>query len=205
MKQRSWFFAVILFFLPLIGVYSQNVTQGFPKIMYVTFREGIKERREPFIEDNVIKTFSYGETIQVFYRQSAPVTIDGITDYWYSTRSATVDSRAWVFGGHLSEDLPEDLPVVMGRWDVENDQRRYYQFGPDYSYAEGYKGTGMGLFGTWRINGNIITIKLTRAGTAGDELNKTIDIRLKIIDRNNIELLFPNNEIERLSRNRSGE
>jgi hypothetical protein len=197
---------VIITFLLFMSldVFSQTLTSGFPKLMYVTSREGVRERDESSLKGNILRTLLYGEAVQVFFRQANPVTIDDITDYWYSTTSSTVNLRQWIFGGYLSDELPNDLPVIIGRWDDINNERQYYSFHPNHNYAEGYKETGMGLFGTWRINGNIITIHLEQAGEE-DVLNETHNIRLNTIDRNNIVLIFPNNETVKLRRNRSGQ
>jgi len=187
-----------------INVFSQTSEKGFPKLMYVTAKDGLRERAEPSTNSKINRTLIYGEFVQVFARQNTPVTINGITDYWYSTIYYLDRSDSWLFGGYLSEELPKDLPVIIGRWDVEGEgnSRRYYQFEPNNEYAEGIKETDMGFFGTWKLNGNIITIYLSRAGNI-DEIEKTETIYLTIIDRNNIQLKFNGGTVN-LKRNKTG-
>jgi hypothetical protein len=203
MNYRKLFFT---FFIIIINfnVFSQSLAPGFPKLMYVTSREGLRERTEPSTRGRITKTFLYGETVQVFSRQSTPATIDDITDYWYSTRYSDNSDR-WIFGGYLSEELPNDLPIIMGSWDDENNKRQYYFFGPDHRYAEGYKETDMGIWGTWKLNGNVLILILDSAmNYAVIDPPDIINVQMTIIDRNNIILIFPNNEKVRLTRNKSG-
>jgi hypothetical protein len=194
---------------------KDDITEIFPKLMYVVSKGEVNEYYEPSIDAVINKTLRYGQFVTVFGKLNNPVTINpvtinGITDYWYNTRFYENDPR-WVFGGYLSEELPDDFPIIVGMWDDVNDDRVYYQFDFDFRYSEGYKGTGMGLFGTWKFNENIITINLLQAGTVqGATLDHIYDIQAIIIDKNNMELIFPQdslyiNKHKILSRNRSGD
>jgi len=51
----------------------------------------------------------------------------------------------------------------MGSWDDINNQRQYYDFHPNKRYAEGYKGTDMGIWGEWSLSGNTLTLILDSA------------------------------------------
>jgi len=199
----------LLFFILIIvgtNAFSQSSNNDVSRIMYINARSGLRVRSDSNINSSVLGTLQYGAFVRVLSRSNNQVTIDGITNYWYSIwfQVGYNSQRGWLFGGYLSSELPDDIPVVVGIWDDINNQRQYYRFGIDFTYSEGYKETGMGLFGTWRISGNIITLHLTTAGTAGDTLDEKINIRINIINRNNIELII-NNEIVRLRRNNSGE
>ena len=82
-----------------------------PQIMYATAKSGLRGRVEPSTDGNRIVTYSYGTAIQILEKSSTPVTIDGVTDYWYKTKAdVTVDGKfydySWVFGGYLSENSP---------------------------------------------------------------------------------------------------
>jgi hypothetical protein len=188
-----------------LDVFSQTLTQSFPKLMYVTSREGLRERSEPSTGGNILRTLLYREAVQVFFRQANPVTIDGITDYWYSTTSSTVDLRRWIFGGYLSEELPEDLSVITGMWDDIDNRRQYYTFSPDHNYREGYKETDMGVWGKWELHGDTLTLILDSAmnGIIIDPPDIEY-VQIIVIDSNNIQLKYSNNEIVKLRRNTSG-
>jgi hypothetical protein len=201
--MKFYLFVIFTLFLNINAI-SQELPEGFPKLMYVTAKSGLRERSEPSINGKINRTLLYGEAIQVFYRQSGYETIDGITDYWYSARYSN-DSNAWVFGGYLSDELPKDLPVIMGKWDDVNNERQYYSFRPDYTYAEGYKETDMGVWGTWSLDGNTLSLILDSA--MNDIIIDPPDmlyVQITIIDKNNVQLRFPSNKNVRLTRNKSG-
>jgi hypothetical protein len=170
------------------NIFSQDLAKGFPKLMYVTSKEGLRERSEPSTNSKIIETHRYGAMIQVFARQNNPVTINGITDYWYSTLFSDNSDR-WIFGGYLSEELPNDLPVIIGQWDVANNKAFEVTFRSNYFFRMGKKETNLVQVGTWKINKekNQITVDLEAWEDRGWEA-ETIYIQLNVIDKNNIEL-----------------
>ena len=90
---------------------KKSITAGFPKTMYVIAKAGLRMRSEPSVDSIKIGNYSYGEQIQVIEKSSTPVTIEGVTDYWYKTKvDITVEKvsykHSWVFGGFLSENAP---------------------------------------------------------------------------------------------------
>jgi len=188
-----------------------QAVQGFPKLMYVINRAGINEYSETSINSNVLGAFKYGEMIQVFVKSDNIDTVNDINDYWYRTRFFDHDNR-WIFGGYLSEELPEEFPTIMGLWDVIGDEQRYFRFDMDYRYSEGYKGSGIGIFGVWSFDGDTATIEIRRYTSDFSRDNYEIilafDIKFNIIDRNNIELKLPldvyTEENIILTRNKSG-
>ena len=193
-----------------IATEEAQAALGFPKLMYVTNRAGINEYSETSINSNELGTLKYGEMIQVFVKSDKIDTVNGISDYWYRTRFYDHDNR-WIFGGYLSEELPDDFPTIMGLWDVIGDEKRYFRFNLDYRYSEGYKGTGIGLFGVWILNENMVTIEIRRYSDLFIDVYEvimTFDIKYNIIDRNNIELKLPldvyTEENIVLTRNKSG-
>ena len=193
-----------------IATETAQAAQGFSKLMYVTAKSGLRERSEPSINGNIFRTLEYGEMIQVFAKTDLLSTVEDISSYWYRTRFYEYDNR-WIFGGYLSEELPDEFPTITGLWDVVGDEQRYFRFNLDYRYSEGYKGTGIGLFGVWSLNGNTVTIEIRRYSDLFADVYEIImeyDIKINFIDRNNIELELPQDIYTEqnviLTRNRSG-
>jgi hypothetical protein len=186
-------FIRILFFLFIIingnNLFSQE--NGFPKIMYVTSKEGLSKREEPSINSKKIGTLLFAERTIVL-EQGPQVTIDGIANYWYKCLNRP---ECWVFGGYLSEEFPLDAPIVIGRWDCVGNTNISYRFLPNGVYGAGFKESGMGLYGNWILNGNRLTINVDHVGTASDEINETDIVTVTIIDRNNIILNFINTKV----------
>ena len=93
---------------------SENQSQLFPRTMYVNAEAGIRKRSAPTTDSIRIGAYSHGEKIQVLEKSSTPVTIDGITNYWYKTKAdLTFEGKfyeySWVFGGYLSEKQPATI------------------------------------------------------------------------------------------------
>jgi len=196
----------------------------FLKTMYVTSKEGLRVRSEPSIDDNIIKTLSYGEEVIVYDKQNEPVTIDDITDYWYKIVAL---NEEWIFGGYLSEEITDDIieyreynlirksgdlnnwdnieDVLTGVWDDVNNKRRYVYFSPDHHrYMEGYKETDMGIWGKWEVNGNTVILTLDSAGNGYDiDPPDIVKGQITVIDKINIQIEYPN-KIEKLKKNLRG-
>jgi len=161
------------------------------QIMYVTAKEGLNKREEPSVYGKIIGKFIFGEMVSV-QEQGARDTIDGITNYWYKIHEkirvngelvSPWDKYCWVFGGYLSEELPLDAPIIIGRWEYNNDDYMFFANG-EYSFA--IKGYLPGGGGNWSLNNNILNIKKN---------NGNILIAIIIInDRNNIVLNFTDEE-----------
>jgi len=220
--QCKKLFAVIIFALFLdCDVFSQAPAQeDFPLVMYVTARAGLRVRRAaaPSLDSEIVDALPYGSFIKVEGRQDNPVTISGITDYWYRLSVPddwTNNIYRWVFGGFLSRELPEDLPVVIGEWNFLGDNRMEIVFTPDYRFWHGMKGTSAGGSGTWSMNGNTITMLVSTFPNMkdfddlGEEVIRTVYVQVNITDRNNIILIssprgFLHFNSERLTRSRDG-
>jgi hypothetical protein len=175
--------------------------------MFVTATAGLNIRSEPSTGSNVVKALRYGEFVQVDGRSGEPVTIGGITDYWYNMAQPGVRDGFWVFGGYLSEELPEDLPVVIGRWIsmavIESNNPNLVGWSIEFESAGhfryGVEGTDMGVSGSWSMDGDRILVE-DDTGGLGEVENEdgiwtslppelqTAYFELKTIDRNNIEL-----------------
>jgi len=61
MKLR--FFIIFALFIN-INVISQTLPEGFPKLMYVTAKSGLRERSEPSVNGKINRALLYGEYIQ---------------------------------------------------------------------------------------------------------------------------------------------
>ena len=99
---------------------SEEHSNEFPKIMYVNAKAGLRMRAEPSTDSIRIRTCSYREKIQVLERSSTPVTIDGVTDYWYKAKADFVFEGnfyeySWVFGGFLSDLILPDGSKYVGQ------------------------------------------------------------------------------------------
>ena len=183
---------IIVFLLLLIIIFNlSSQSSEDSKIMYVTSKEGLRQRMEPSINSESIGVFLFGERI-IVYERGPMETINGITNYWYRSHTAhsstnNIHSWCWVFGGYLSNELPEDAVVILGRWDDINDNRWVYEFDPNNGYMRGINNSGMLERGKWVLDGNTITITF-----APDDIEIVI---LTVLDRNNILLDFPDRQV----------
>jgi hypothetical protein len=186
---------------------SSASENSFPKIMFVNSREGLRIRSEPSINGDINGLLIYGERIVIHEKSENTVDLDGIIDYWYKLNRDR-NKTEWVFGGYLSEKLPSDLPIIIGRWDNVKQTRQYVSFLPNHDYSKGRKEAGYYIRGSWEINGNIIRTSSLRPSDdyiwahGGDPENgieieplKDEYIQLKIINDDNIILVFSENNI----------
>jgi hypothetical protein len=186
----------------LINNDIENLEQGihdtsFPKIMYVNSKEGLRKRSEPSISGEVTGLLLYGERIIIWEKSDTVDTIDGIIDYWYRLR-LHVSRNEWIFGGYISEYLPSDLPIILGRWDNINNNREAIRFHPNYDFNHSLRTeTSNVRWGNWELNGEIITVTNLKHGMDFIGIEKeTEDIILEIIDNNNIVLKFSDRIVE---------
>jgi hypothetical protein len=187
---------------------------NFPKCMYVNSKEGLRVHSEPSINSNRIGSYIYGQRVIIHEKSDMPVTIDSITNYWIKVGGSFYTGggsfsyegktyyNGWVFGGYLSEQLPEDAPIVIGYWDNENDNNKCWIFTANNRYIEGVKGSS-GRVGAWSLKNNILAI-FTEPDVEEDfgelEVEITV-IELIINSQNNILLNYQNGEIIKLLRN----
>jgi hypothetical protein len=174
---------------------------NFPKIMYVTAKEGLRKRSEPSLNGDVTGLLLYGERIIIYEKSDIITTIDNITDYWYRVWYQ-VNINEWVFGGYISENLPSDLPIILGKWDNINNEREGINFTPNYGYFHSLrKETSNMIWGNWEINENIIKIFNLKTGQDFmGIINDPDNIQLQIINSNNIILTFSDNKVLELRR-----
>jgi len=176
---------------------TNELIANMPKIMYVDTKEGLRKRSEPSVNSDIIGTLLYGERIIVFTKTNDTETIDNITDYWYST---TYNNNSWIFGGYLSEDLPSDLPIILGKWDNVNREIEMFEFKPNHNFANARKESDIGTWGTWELSGDRVIVHLTSGGVDVGIMDETIEFELITIDRNNIKLIYPNKRTVELRR-----
>jgi hypothetical protein len=187
---------------------------AFPRVMYVNAKEGLRVRSEPSIDSSRVGTFFHGERIVLYEKSDILDTIDGVENYWFQVRGVIGKQwfdRAWIFGGYLSGQLPDDAPVVIGYWDVDNDNRKCWIFHAHNSFMEGYKNSGNVKAGTWNLENNILTI-ISIPPRWDDPIDdplpnnkeqegEKIIIDLIINNRNDIVLNFQDGETIKLKRN----
>ena len=97
------------------------------------------------------------------------------------------------------QELPSDLPIILGRWENINWDSEIFEFSPNHDYVNGLKASSIGLWGKWELNEDIITIYDLEKGDTSNAyygewavINETATIKLVIIDQNNIILYLPN-------------
>lgn len=114
-------------------------------------------------------------------------TIDGITAYWYK-----ISSAGWVFGGYLSENLPSNVLVISGIWEVENNRQLMYIFNLNHTYWIILKNSGGGRSGKWAVSGN--TLILTEDQQEYEKLTipEIYRLTISIINNNRIRFLYSN-------------
>jgi len=135
-----------LLFCSATALFSQ--AQEFPKIMYVTATNGLRQRLTPSTDGKVVGTFLYCEPIRVREKSKNTVTIDGITDYWYKVDSDNYFEEgyftkyvkySYVFGGYLLDKPPSDAPVTKfeGYWvgDPNSDGTTYIFSGNTFIHS----------------------------------------------------------------------
>jgi len=191
--MKALFFLVIIIFIS-IYIFPQEFEQN---IMYVNSRSGLRVRSEPSINSSIIGVLQYGEFIIISSlsqtRSQNQVTIDGIKDYWYRI-DFRIDNNwqtGWIFGGYLSDRVPNDLPFFIGRWNTIDKEENFiwppefYYFDVKNNFYAGIEGSGAGIGGTWRLNDNVVLITLTGYNMDTGEafiLRDHLRYRINIID-----------------------
>jgi hypothetical protein len=153
-----------LLFCSAMALFSQ--AQEFPKTMYVTATNGLRQRLTPSTTGKVVGTFLYCEPIQVREKSKNTVTIDGITDYWYKVYcdiyfEGKYVEYSYVFGGYVSDKLPADAPVTKftGNWtDTSQVYVMEYVFSGN-TFLLTYTGAGYRGKGIFSFTDNTITFR----------------------------------------------
>ena len=201
MNSKKYFIIMIFFLINCINIYCQS--SNFPQIMYVVAREGLRKRAGPSINENIEGILLYGERIVVFDRSSSVETINGITAYWYRTFGQWTNTGyrwTWVFGGFLSENLPLDVPVHFGLWEEFENNRHIYLFLPNGIYRQGIKNSEWFRSGRWELNEDEFIIITEYFRNERLEIPEMENVKINIIDRNNIILTFPDGNQDNLVR-----
>jgi hypothetical protein len=180
-----------LFFCSAMALFSQ--TQEFPKTMYVTATNGLRQRLTPSTNGKVVGTFLYCEPIRVREKSKNTVTIDGITDHWYKVDckiyfGGKYVEYSYVFGGYVSDKLPSDAPVTKfaGSWTGTDDVGIDYIFSGNTFILTiiGYK-----YKGTFSFTDNTITFRYLFESEGG----------WKTVDRTDTHTYSISNETLRIS------
>jgi hypothetical protein len=186
---------VLIMLFNLVAVFPQE--KDFHDVMYVTSKEGLRLCIEPALNSRRIHTFAYGEILVIRERSDFTETIDGITACWYKTWAPwpIKEDWGWVFGGYLSDTLPLNVPVIIGHWVSEDDDRLYCYFRvTSHDYSIWYKDTSAGSDGKWELEGNIIKVKVKdHVDPSGTGNKEFVDrMQLTVINRNKIWLDYLN-------------
>jgi hypothetical protein len=188
---------------------TQSETSNFPKVLYVDSASGLRGYAEPSTNGRIVKTLLHGERIVVNNRNSMPVTIDGITDYWYkrSYAGGGVGEDIWIFGGFLSESFPLlAANYLQGGWHFRNITEscygeQHYIFAANGIYVKGAIYYGREHFGEWSSVGNMVTIQFQEYNDYGWGGEHKIDhIRYITVNPNNANLIFQDESILELVR-----
>jgi len=198
--KKIYVFIMALILFPCFNVKAE---ENYFKIMYINSKEGLSKYSKPSINSDITGVLLNGQRIIINTKDSFEDNIDGKIDYWYRIRfdDNGYNDKDYIFGGYLSENLPSELPIFLGRWDNIDDQREYFTFKPNYYYSNGMKETSLGLWGTWKLDENKITINKTFIGYDAEHsaisfyrnLDDAFEIKVIIIDSNNIILKLPQN------------
>jgi hypothetical protein len=195
MAMYKFYVISIAFF----SIFALNLfSQDLPRVMYVNSKEGLNQRSAPLITAEKVGTLLYGERI-IVYERSNNITIEGITNYWYRT-SKSSGGWCWVFGGYLSDEMPIDVEPVLGRWNTDRGDNLYWYFTPQHKVSSGRKETDIGIYGNWKLSGNILTIDLIPTEFMTYDVD-TIIIEISIVDKDTIIFLHNNGIIEKITRN----
>jgi hypothetical protein len=212
--NKKYYLVFMVLFMNILNIFPQS--SDLPKVMYINTANGLRGRSEPSTNSTVVKILLHGQRIVVWERSTNRATIDGITDYWYKTTFGDKDKNwyfgddMWLFGGYLSENIPLDVPVILGKWHYRGTSEPHdkspgkepeqYNFYADGSYrADDYF---IYRIGTWSLRGNIITIMSTGDFDSeyGNRSYETQYVQINIIDRNNINLIWPEGKVTYLER-----
>ena len=166
---------------------TQSETSDLPKVMYVNSENGLRGRAEPSTSSSVVETLLYGQRIATHEKGSIPVTIDGITDYWYKISH----QEGWLFGAYLSTNLPSNVPIILGLWEQGRD---IFNFSPNHGYKVGRKESNWFDIGKWELNGNTLILTQTSDGWEDIDNAESVVIDISIINENDISLMYGGNQ-----------
>jgi len=204
--KRICFMAVLF----LTVVFLQAQEYELPRVMFVNAPLGLRAREEPNLNSQRLGVLAHGERVVIVEFSEHTETIDGITNHWYKVKKhLRLDGYSylyvWVFGGYVIDEVPLDIPTLFGRWSYKDERFMYMDFQPNGRFADGLEETSAVSFGTWTLEGDVLTLSYIRQVDIDEyttifEHGWTDIIILEIIDRNNINLIYPNNSVRRLGR-----
>jgi hypothetical protein len=172
------------------------------KIKYVNSPKGLNLRSAADINSDKIMTVPNKSVVKIVDIDKNLIIIDDIQNNWYFINYN--GTTGWLFGGYLSDNLPLDLPVIIGTWININHSGIQFRFNSDYTYelfeVNGFYG------GNWRLSNNMLTLEENyREGSDGGGLKMVekdteyYNISITIIDRDNITFNF--DQVEYISYN----
>jgi hypothetical protein len=193
-----------LSFILLIFIFSLSIvyTEELPSIKYVNSNDGLNCRDSPSVLGERLGTLLHGSRFVAHEKSSRKETIDDITDFWYRcSGSISGGGFYWVFGGYLSDLIPDDTDPFLGYWDTDRGSRDFWHFFPDHTVNSGRKETDIGWIGTWELSGDKIIIRKRPIESYEPIEHEILEIVIKVINRNRIDLHFSDGSKECLTRN----
>lgn len=153
--------------------------------MYVTAKSGLLIRADANTNASKLGLAPYGSRVEVLEQSEETMTIGGKTGHW--TRVNFEGTEGWSFGGYLSATPPEAESTSGGLSEAE---ARAFLIEPEYGWVkqgevfylaffpdgrlsiQGEDGEATMWEGTWKLNGNKVTIKC-----ADINLNETHEVK----------------------------
>jgi len=190
----------ILLALPTFAFGQEDVEQIWPIRMFVSATSGLRAREAPSLDSSVLTVLPYKKVLVLDRRTSNKVTIDGISDYWYSLKY----DPGWVFGGFLT-DRSESNPVV-GFWRTEGFIAEFSFFYFDGTFWSGIDGSGAGGGGTFEFmeNGRLVLHWEGWDDETGKAYANTTERRIKMINNDRMVVSEDNREWVLIRDNRDG-
>jgi len=175
-----------LLFLLLILPYFAFGQNSYYNNAIVSATIGLRGRKAPTINSNIIKVYPYGHTFYLMRRSENKETINGINDYWYSTWDYSVHKTVWVFGGFLTDRI-ESHPFV-GFWRNEGtinsrlDIPWIFELNGKFSNIP--PESDAGVFGSYELINNNLTLIYIHPESRRE------NARVEFINENRIRLIF---------------
>jgi len=132
------------------------------RTMYVNALNGLRVRDAP--EDGEqIALLKYFTEVSVLEEKETAVTIGDVTGRWSLIEAAVDDAviKGWVFGGFLTDQMPDDPSFLFGVWYSHNMPFNWYTFRSNNTFnweVEVHWGGEAPRPATWNLKNNILTL-----------------------------------------------
>ena len=172
-------------------------SQGLKK-MYVNSVNGLRVRNFPGEEGERIGVLDHFTEVSVVREEGNTVTIGGASGKWTYVETNAI--QGWVFGGFLSNQMPDDSSFMTGAWDVDIDRYLIYIFRDTGRFIFGIKESGHGQVGTWNLKNNNLTFVYDEDEEGRKNDNLTVNITVS--NQDSITFNYPDGGEVKLTRNK---